>query len=146
MTTYARLRADLSFDTLVELTALQYTALQANGKAQFLRLYSEDAQATPSATQYVNAGPYVTDATTTRKTWTLVNKTQAQIDAEALLASQATTLTALKIAITVLQADVTAGITAAPTTAAQAFTEIQDLKRRALRADRVLLWLLRQQQ
>lgn len=145
MTTYARLKTDLTFDTLVQLDAAQYAALQANGKAQFLRLYSVDAQPTPSGTQYVAAGPYVTDATTTRKTWALVDKTQAQIDAETLAALQATELTALKAAVSGLTTDIAAGITTAPTTAAQAFIDIQELKRQMLRLNRVARWLLRQQ-
>lgn len=141
MSTYARLKADLSFDRLVELSPEQYTALQANGKAAWLRLYVVDAQPVPSSTQLVIDGPYVSDATTTHRTFVLVDKTAQHLASEA----QQAALVLLQQAVAVLQADIATGITPAPTTAAQAFLEVQDLKRRALRSDRILLWILRQQ-
>ena len=128
--TYVRLDASLLVIERfgIELTAPEFAALQANGKASSLRLWVIDAQPVPSATQVVIDAGYVIEATQARKTWTLRNKTQAELDAE----QQAADLVVLKALVTALNADIAAGITAAPTTAAQAFVEIQDLKRRAL--------------
>jgi len=143
MTTYARLTQDkLALEALVELTAEQLAQMQANGKAALLRLYVVDAQPVPTTGQKVVAGTPMIDATTYHRTYVLAAKTASELDAEAQVAE----LVQLRTLITALQADIDAGITAAPTTAAQAFVEIQDLKRRALRADRVLKWLVKQQQ
>jgi hypothetical protein len=141
MTIYARLTPAGTFDALVDLTPEQYALMQANGKAALLRTYSVDAEPVPSASQRVDPGPYVSDATTTRKTWVLVNKTQEELDADA----QRTEIALLKAQLTGLQTDITTGITAAPTTAAQAFVDIQDLKRMILRLNRIARWLLKNQ-
>lgn len=141
MTTYARLTQDkTAFEALVELSAEQFSALAA-WKQSFLRLYVVDAPPTPSATQLVIEGAPLIDATTYHKTWTLRDKTQEELDAD----TQVVELAQLQNMIAALTADIQAGITAAPTTAAQAFVEIQDLKRRALRTDRAIRWLIKQQ-
>jgi hypothetical protein len=141
MPTFARIDPQTSAIALVEITQAQFDALAGNPKRQFLRPLVVDGPPVPSATEVVSDGGYVIEPTQVRRTWALRAKTQAEIDATA----QADELALLKQAISVLQVDIADGITAAPTTAAQAFVQIQDMKRRALRADRVLLWLLRQQ-
>lgn len=65
-----------------DLTPEQYAALQANGKAADLRLWSVDPMPTPGAGQVVIDGGIVVDATTARQTWTFRAKTQAELDAE----------------------------------------------------------------
>jgi hypothetical protein len=141
MPTFARIDPSTSAIALVDITQAQFDALAGNPKRAFLRPLVIDAQPVPSATEVVVDAGYVIEPTQVRRTWALRAKTQAELDAVA----QDAELALLKQAISVLQADIADGITAAPTTAAQAFVQIQDLKRRALRADRVLLWLLRQQ-
>lgn len=141
MTTYARLTQDgTALEAILELTALQYAALAA-WKRSFLRLYVIDAQPEPSTTQKVVPGAPSIGVAEYHVTWQLVAKSQAELDRD----DQTTELALLRTLLGALQADIDAGITAAPTTAAQAFVEIQDLKRRALRADRVLKWLVKQQ-
>ena len=105
MTTYARLTAEMNaVDLLLELTAEQYVALEANGKASWLRLWAVDAQPTPGATQVVEHGPIVINETEARQTWALREKTQAELDAEANSADRPT----IKAAITALSADIAA--------------------------------------
>lgn len=142
MTTYARIdpASGLVRDT-IELTPEQFAALSGNPKQSFLRPLVIDAMPTPASNQLVTSMGYVVEATQVRQTWGLRTKTQSELDSEAQGAERGL----LRAMITALQADVTTGITAAPTTAAQAFVEIQDLKRRALRADRILLWFVKQQ-
>lgn len=142
MTAYARIEpaTGLVRDT-IELTPQQFSALNGNPKQAFIKPLIIDAQPATNGSNVVVSAGYVIESTQVRQTWALRPKTQAELDAE----SQATEFALLRAMRTALQTDVSAGITAAPTTAAQAFIEIQDLKRRALRADRILLWLLRQQ-
>lgn len=141
MTTYARVDPSTGgVRDLIELTQAQYDALAGNPKQTYLRPLVTDVQPTPVANQIVVSTGYAVETTQVRQTWALRLKTQAELDVDA----QATELAALRAMRAALQTDIGAGITAAPTTAAQAFVEIQDLKRRALRADRVLLWLLKQ--
>jgi hypothetical protein len=141
MPTFARIDPITNAIAPVEITQAQFDALAGNPKRAFLRPLVIDAQPVPSATEVVIDAGYVIEPTQVRRTWALRAKTQAETDA----AAQDAELALLKQAISVLQTDIADGSTAAPTTAAQAFVQIQDLKRRALRADRVLLWLLRQQ-
>lgn len=136
MTIYYR----VSDAALRDITPEQYAALALNKRAE-LRIYIVDAQPIPTAGQVVIAGGVVVGPVEAHLTYTLRAKTAAELDVAADVAE----LTQLRAAISALQADVAAGITTAPTTAAQAFIEIQDLKRRALRADRILLWLLKRQ-
>lgn len=101
-----------------------------------------NVQPVPSATQAVaNAGIVYTQTTATQ-TYALRNKPQAELDFEA----QASELAALKAMVAGLNTDITNGITAAPTTAAQAFVDIQDIKRQVLRLNRAVRWMLKQQQ
>jgi hypothetical protein len=130
------------FDSsLLDITPEHYALLQANGKAAFLRLWVPTAPPVPSSAQRVAEAAPIIDATNATQAWALVQKTPAELDVDA----QTTELAQLKTLIAALTSDIQAGITAAPTTAAQAFVEIQDLKRRALRTDRAIRWLLKQQ-
>lgn len=141
MPIFARLDPLTNAVTLLDITQAQFDSLAGNPKRAFLRPYVVDAQPVPSASEVVINAGYVIEPTQVRRTWALRQKTAAELATEA----DATELAQLKQVIGALQADISDGITAAPTTAAQAFLEIQDLKRRALRCDRVLLWLLKQQ-
>jgi hypothetical protein len=141
MTTFARINPLTSAIELVDITQAQFDALAGNPKRAFLRPFVIDTQPVPAADQVVVDAGYVIEPNQVRRTWALRAKTQGELDA----AAQDAELALLKQVTGALQADIADGITAAPTTAAQAFVAIQDLKRRALRADRVLLWLLRQQ-
>ncbi len=138
---YARLTPDLqSVERIIELD-VQYVASLAESKRAVLRSYLIDAAPTPGANQKIAAGPVVINLTTARQTWILVNKTQTEIDAE----NQITELAALKLMVQALTEDIDLGITAAPTTAAQAFLHIQELKRQILRLNRAVRWMLKQQ-
>lgn len=68
--------------SLHDLTAEQYAALVANGKAAVLRLWSVDPMPTPSASQVVIDGGILVDATTARQAWTFRAKTQRELDAD----------------------------------------------------------------
>lgn len=125
---------------LSEVPNEDYLALQAHPtKAAFILPVVIDAQPTPTSQQVVESAGYVVEAAQVRRTWALRDKTAAELDDDALAAE----LVQIKALRSALQADVTAGLTAAPTTQAQAFAAIQDLKRRALRTDRVLLAITR---
>ena len=142
MTTYARIEPSTGLvrDT-ISLTDAQFHAFDGNPKQAFLRPLVIDAQPGPTTSQAVVDAGHVIEATQVRQTWVLRNKTQAELDADA----QSSELTALRTMVAALTTDIQAGITAAPTTTAQAFAAIQDLKRRALRTDRAIRWLLKQQ-
>lgn len=84
MTTYARLDPlTLLVRDAVELTAEQYAALNGNPKQAYIRPLVADPQPTPTASQYVIAGPYVVEPTRVRKTWAVVEKSAEEIAAEA---------------------------------------------------------------
>ena len=100
-----------------------------------------DARPTPNAAQVVTDAGIVYGPVEAHQTWALRDKTQAELDID----TQASELAALKALVAALTTDIQAGITPAPTTAAQAFVEIQDLKRRALRTDRAIRWIIKQQ-
>jgi hypothetical protein len=100
-----------------------------------------DAQPVPSASQVVVQNAITFGATTATQTWSLRAKTQAELDGDA----QAAELTALRTMVQALTDDIALGVTAAPTTAAQAFVHIQELKRQQLRVNRAVRWLLKQQ-
>lgn len=85
MTTYARLNTDGSFDQLVDVSLDQYAALQANGKAAWLRTWVVEAQPVASATQVVEAGPVVIGEAEARQTWIVREKTAREIEASDLL-------------------------------------------------------------
>lgn len=99
MTIYARITPEGSVDQLIELTAQQYASLQVNGKSSFLRLWIVDPQPTPSPSQVVMRGPITVGATEARQTWTLRDKTSAELEREQYLADLPT-LRALLSAIT----------------------------------------------
>ncbi len=142
MTIYARLDPlTNALSTLVDLTPEQYATMQGNGKALFLRLYLIDAQPTPSASQKVIEGTPLVTATEYHKTWTLANKTQAELDADA----QAAELVQLKAMVAALTTVIDAGVTTAPATLAQAVTKIQDQNAQLVRLARIARWLLKQQ-
>lgn len=99
------------------------------------------AQPVPSATQVVvDAGIVFTPPTATQQ-WALRDKTAAELDTDA----QAAERPVVQAMLDALTADIQAGAGTAPTTQAQAFAQIQALKVRALRTDRALRWLIKQQ-
>lgn len=81
---YAILR-DGTVDRTVELDAEQYAALQVNGKAAYLRLWSVDPQPVPTAGEVVEVGPITVTQTDARQTWAVRAKTQAELEAEDLI-------------------------------------------------------------
>lgn len=138
MPTFARLDPLTSAVTaILELEHADVDALAANKRA-LLRPLVIDAPPTPTETEVVIAAGYIVEPTRVRRAWVVRPKTAAEIAA----AVDAAELAQLKQVIDALQTDIADGITPAPTTAAQAFVAVQDLKRRALRADRILRWLL----
>lgn len=148
MTTYARIDAQGSFERLVDLTTEQYTSLQANGKATWLRLWVVDAKPVPTAAQVVELGPITISATEAHQTWTLRNKTQAELDAE----TNATDRPLLLQMLAALTADIDA-FNANPDvtgTAVERLTKIEarvkDLERQQRRDNRILRYYLRSQQ
>lgn len=134
MTYYARTNPDTQ-------TAEARDFAVAPPAAKGWMLLVNDVPPVPNASQVV-VGPLLVIANgEAHATYSLRGKTQAEIDAD----TQTSELAALKALVSALSTDIAAGITAAPTTAAQAFVEIQDLKRRALRSDRAIRWLIKQQ-
>lgn len=85
MTTYARLTTAGAFERLVELTAEQYAALQANGKASLLRLWAVDALPVPTSSQVVVQGPIAITAEEARQTWQVREKTTAELEVASLI-------------------------------------------------------------
>lgn len=69
--------------TLHEISDTDWQAFVANGKSVLFRLWVPTAQPIPSSTQYVRQIAPIITSTTATQAWELVNKTQAQIDAEA---------------------------------------------------------------
>jgi hypothetical protein len=135
MTTYARLDpATLQFSFLVELTPEQYAALEVNGKALYLRAWSVDAQPTPGATQYVDRGPIVIDATTARQTWVLQEKTAAQLELEQTEADKPQ----VRAVLAAMQA-----YAANQDVSGTAVQRIERLELWVLRLVRVAIWLIR---
>jgi hypothetical protein len=82
MTQYARVLNGL-VERLADLTAQEYAALQANGKAASLRPWVVDAKPAVTAAQVADLGPIAITATEARQTWVIRSKTQAELDAEA---------------------------------------------------------------
>jgi hypothetical protein len=89
MTTYARIDAQGAFESLVDLTPEQYAALESNGKAAWLRLWIVDAKPVPTATQVVIGAGIVITATEAHQTWTVREKTAAELEAESIFAERA---------------------------------------------------------
>jgi hypothetical protein len=89
MTTHVRLNADGAIERYLDLTPEQYTALEANGKATWLRVWVVNPQPVPTATQVVvNSGILIT-ATEAHQTWTVREKTAAELEAESIAAERA---------------------------------------------------------
>lgn len=137
MTTYYR----VTDGAVRDLDDAQFAAMQANGKAANLRLYVVDVQPVPSSTQVVINAGVVVGSVEAHQTWAMRAKTQAELDNDALTVER----TALLAMVQNLTEDIALGVTPAPTTAAQAFVHIQELKRQMLRMNRVARWLLKQQ-
>lgn len=89
MTAYVRFNADGAIDRHLDLTTEQYASLQANGKAAWLRLWIVEAEPVPTATQVVVPGPIIISATEARQTWTIRDKTAAELEAESVAAELA---------------------------------------------------------
>lgn len=147
MTTYARITATGEFDGLFDLTPEQYAALQANGKATYLRIWVVDPQPVPTATQVIiNAGITI-GATEVHQTWGLRDKTQIELNNEQNAADRGT--------IVGLMATIVADIDAfnanpdVSGTAVERLTKIEarvkDLERQQRRDNRILLYFLRGQ-
>lgn len=142
MSTYARLDPLTSqVRDLVDLTQAQFDALAGNPKQAFIRPLVVDAMPVPTSAQLVYSTGYVTEADRVRQTWALRDKLPHELDMEA----EAQTVSQLKALANTLQTDIAAGVTPAPSNLAGVVADLQDLKRRALRTDRVILWLLRHQ-
>jgi hypothetical protein len=88
MTTYARIDAQGAFESLVNLTPEQYAALQANGKAAWLRLWIVDPQPVPAAAQVVVNNGIAITATEAHQTWTVREKTAAELETESIAAER----------------------------------------------------------
>jgi hypothetical protein len=136
MNTYARLGEEGTVERLVDLTAEQYAAMQANGKAARLRLWVEDAKPTPGPGQAVQDTGIVIGAVEARQTWGLRAMTADEAEADALAAemAQASTL----IADIKTQLDIENPAFNAATTAGK-FDILRTDRRVVLRAVRFLL-------
>lgn len=142
MTIYARIDPTTQAVSLVDLTAEQFAALAGHPtKAATVRAYVIDAQPVAGAAQAVEFAGLVIEPTQVRKTWALRAKTQAELDAD----TQASELVQLKAEITALNTFIAANDRAAPTTPAQAFSDIATLKVATLRLARGVRWMLKQQ-
>jgi hypothetical protein len=144
MTTYARIR-DGVFDSLHDLSAEQYNALVANGKAAHLRLWIVDPEPVDIAPQVFHQGPIVITATEARQTWVIRDKTPAELDRD----SNATDLPQLKQLVTELTSDIQAYNANPDTngTAAERLTKLEsrqkESERQTRRNNRILRYYLR---
>lgn len=145
MTTYARINAAGEFDRLIELTPEEYAALEANGKASWLRLWVVDTKPIPSATQVVTDAGIVIGPVEAHQTWALRDKTAPELNAEQIAADQPS----LVQMITALTADIDA-YTANPDLSgtaaewrAKVDTILKDLQRQQRRDNRILRHYLR---
>lgn len=148
MTAYVRLNADGAIERHLDLTPEQYAALQANGKAAWLRLWVVEAEPVPTATQVVAPGPITISATEARQTWTIRDKTQVELDAETNAADRPLLLQM----IAAITADID-GYNANPDVTGTAVerlakleTRVKDLERQQRRDNRILRYYLRSQQ
>lgn len=148
MSTFARITQNGVFDTIVELTAEEFDALQANGKAIWLRVWVVDTQPTPTATQVVISAGIVITPTEARQTWGLREKTQAELDAETNAADRPLLLQMLSSITNDIDSynanpDVTG-------TAVERITKLEvrvkELERQQRRDNRILRYYLRGQQ
>lgn len=146
MTMYARLNVGGNIERLIDLTADQYTALQANGKATWLRLWVVDAKPAPSATQVVIDAGIIITATEAHQTWGLRDKTQAELDVDTNALELPTVVAYVDQWTTDIQA-YTTNIDTSGTIAVQAanmWVHIKDLQRMVLRNNRALRFLARE--
>lgn len=148
MSTFARITQAGVFDTLVELTQEQFAALQANGKAVWLRIWVVQPQPTPTATQVVISDGIVITPTEARQTWGVREKTQIELDAETNSADRPLLLQMLSAITTDIDAynanpDATG-------TAVERITKLEarvkELERQQRRDNRILRYYLRTQQ
>jgi hypothetical protein len=89
MTAYVRLNASGAIERHLELTPEQYAALEVNGKAVWLRLWIVDARPVPTSTQVVIDAGIVITATEAHQTWTVREKTAAELEADSVAAELA---------------------------------------------------------
>ena len=82
---FARLHPNLSLRDIIEMSQQEYDALVISNpnKAVLLRpLVTDPLPTINAAIEKIVAGPIVIEATQARETWTVVAKTQAEIDAD----------------------------------------------------------------
>jgi hypothetical protein len=144
MTIYARV-FESTVEALVDLTAEQYDALQANGKSAYLRLWLVDPKPTPTALQTVVTGPVVVGQTDARQTWLIMDKNQAELDAEQNAADHPTLLAMIAALTTDIDTynanpDVS-GTSVERLTKLE--TRVKDLERQQRRDNRILRYYLR---
>ena len=99
MTTYYR----ISDGALRDLSPEQFAGLQANGKADGLRVYVLDTRPTPTATQAVEEGPVVVGPVEAHRTWTLRDKTAAELAADQAATDRAADLDQIRTVLTALK-------------------------------------------
>jgi hypothetical protein len=104
MTAFARIDTQGAFERLVDLTPEQYAALQANGKSAWLRLWAVDAMPVPTATQVVIDAGIVITVTEARQTWSVREKTAAELEAESIAAERNSSIDGILTDITAQRA------------------------------------------
>jgi hypothetical protein len=148
MTAYVRLNEEGAIERHLDLTPEQYASLEVNGKSVWLRLWVVDPQPVPTATQVVEHGPVTISLTEARQTWTLRNKTQAELDAETNATDRPLLLQMLASITTDIDAynanpDMTG---TAAEWRAKVDAALKDLQRQQRRDNRILRYYLRSQQ
>jgi hypothetical protein len=86
---YARLNEQGEVELVIDLTAEQYAAMQANGKAARLRIWLVDSKPTPAAGQIVFDAGIAVGAVEAHQTWGLRQMTADELEAEAVAAAKA---------------------------------------------------------
>jgi hypothetical protein len=86
---YARLNEQGTVEAIVDLSAEQYAAMQANGKAARLRVWIIDAKPTPGANQVVQDAGIVVGPVEAHQTWSLRAMTADEQEAAAVAAEVA---------------------------------------------------------
>lgn len=121
--------------SLRDLSAEEWTAMQANPvKAAMLRLWVPTAQPAPTATQKAVSAPAVIDPINATQAWVMVDKTQAELDAE--------TSAAEKPQLAALLAALTASIQA-PDVTGTAAERLVKVEARILRLERIARYYVR---
>lgn len=134
---YARIEADGSI-TLIDLdpTLVAKWVADGNPKALVHRAYVVDPQPTPGATQKVVGAGYVVEPTQVRQTWSLADKSAAELEADALKTERAdldTYLASLQAQLDISNA------TRATLSNAQRINELENDTRASMRALKFLL-------